>query len=923
MLVPSVRVPRCLGFVVSRYGTFLARSSVACRVHETSACRRFCQSLCTLRYTAMSGENRSDRLPANVRPVNYKIELKPDLKKLAFDGKIVVTVQIRKPSDVFVLNSLALDIKSAEYISDDGKEHKVSSIATSKEEERITIKFDTVLAPGTGKLGISYSGEMNGKLKGFYWVKYKGQNGEDKFGGVTHFEPTDARRAFPCWDEPALKASFDLTLVVPKGYTALSNTNVVADVDYPGDPMLHVITFARTPKMSTYLVAFVLGEYDYVEGTSDDGVLVRIYTPKGKSEQGNYALEVATRALPYYKNYFGVAYPLPKMDLIAVPDLAAAAMENWGLVTHRESALLVDEQNTSAERKQNIALVVTHEIAHQWFGNLVTMEWWTHLWLNEGFASFIEFLCVDHLFPKYHIWTQFVTNCYAQAMELDALQNSHPIEVPVRHPSEIDEIFDDISYHKGASVIRMLHNYIGDAKFREGMNLYLTKHKYGNTTTEDLWHCLGEVCQVPVEAIMNTWVKQKGYPVLSVTSYQDGDSRVLMFTQEKFNADGKATKDSSLWMVPISITSSKAPNTIIKQFLLDSASSVLVVDGVTYNDWVKINVGTVGCYRTMYSSRMLSQLIPAVQNKTLPPLDRLGLQSDLFALVQSGHKSTVDMLRLMEAYVEEDNYTVWNSINSCLGKLNQLLSHTDIQPLLHLYGRRLLASIFSKLGWDPKPDESHLATLLRSTVIDRLARFKDPDVLAEARKRLDAHIAGKAIIPADIRGAVYQAAASVADRKRYNEFLKLYRSTDLQEEKNRLSAALAGVTNQELIQATLEFALSDEVKSQDAVFVIIYCALTAVGRDLTWRFFENNKDAVRKRYGSGFLIARLVKCITENFATEEKALEIELFFSQNYFPGVERVVQQSLENIRLNAAWIARDSESVRQFLQKAASSSP
>lgn len=868
----------------------------------------------------MSGESPSERLPTNVRPVNYRIELKPDLKKLAFDGRTVVTLQVLEPSDVMVLNSLDLDVKSAEYIPEQGKELKASSIATSKEEERITIKFDTTLAPGTGKLKLTYSGEMNGKLRGFYWVKFKGQNGEDTFGGVTHFEPTDARRAFPCWDEPALKASFDLTLIVPKGYTALSNTNVVSDTECPGDPALRVITFARTPKMSTYLVAFVLGEYDYIEGTSDDGVVVRIYTPKGKQEQGKYGLEVATRALPYYKDYFGIAYPLPKMDLIAVPDLAAAAMENWGLVTHRESALLVDEQNTSAERKQNIALVVTHEIAHQWFGNLVTMEWWTHLWLNEGFASFIEFLCVDYLFPKYHIWTQFVTDCYAQAMELDALQNSHPIEVPVRHPSEIDEIFDDISYHKGASIIRMLHSYIGDDKFREGMNLYLTKYKYGNTTTEDLWHSLAEVCQVPVEAIMNTWVKQKGYPVISVASRQDGENRVLTLSQEKFNADGKATKDGSLWMVPISITTSKAPTTIAKQFLLDSASSVVVLDGVSSAEWVKVNVGTVGCYRTLYSSEMLCQLIPAVENKILPPLDRLGLQSDLFALVQSGHKSTVDVLRLMEAYVEEDNYTVWNSINSCLGKLNQLLSHTDLQPLLHIYGRRLLARIFSKLGWDPKPDESHLATLLRSTVIDRLARFKDPEVLAEARRRFDAHVAGTAIIAADIRGAVYQATASVADRKLYDEFLKLYRNSDLQEEKNRLSAALAGVTNPELIQATLEFAVSDEVKSQDAVFVIIYCALTAVGRDLTWSFFKNNKDAVRKRYCSGFLIARLVKCITENFATEEKALEIELFFSQNYFPGVERVVQQSLENIRLNASWLARDTEDIRQYLLRTAS---
>ncbi|KAG0442407.1 hypothetical protein HPB47_015719 [Ixodes persulcatus] len=355
--------------------------------------------------------------------------------------------------------------------------------------------------------------------------------------------------------------------------------------------------------MSTYLVGFVVGEYDYIEATSSDGVLVRVYSPCGKAEQGNFALEVATKALPFYKSYFNIAYPLPKLDLVAVPDLAAGAMENWGIVTYRESCLLVDSQNTSAERKQRISLIVAHELAHQWFGNLVTM-WYVAI--TRVASSDSTFKTDD--------------------------QHKKLPQVPVRHPSEIDEIFDDISYNKGASVIRMLHNYIGDQNFRKGMYLYLTKHLYSNTTTEDLWHSLSEACSMPVEAIMDTWVKQKGYPVISVSSRQDGDNRILSLTQEKFSADRRSSKDGSLWMVPISIVTSKDPTAVAKQILLESSSTDVVLEGVSSTEWVKLNLGTVGCYRTHYSPEMLSQLIPAVKNKELLPLDRFGLLHDMVAL---------------------------------------------------------------------------------------------------------------------------------------------------------------------------------------------------------------------------------------------------------------------------------------------------
>lgn len=345
----------------------------------------------------------------------------------------------------------------------------------------------------------------------------------------------------------------------------------------------------------------------------------------------------------------------------------------------RETCLLVDPQNTSAVRKQWIALVVGHELAHQWFGNLVTMEWWTHLWLNEGYASFVEFLCVNHLFPKYDIWTQFVTDIYIRALELDCLRNSHPIEVPVGHPSEIDEIFDDISYNKGASVIRMLHHYIGDEDFRKGMNLYLTRHQYKNTFTEDLWGALEEASKKPVGDVMSTWTKQMGFPVVKVSyaNAADGKGCTLALEQSKYCADGVHPKEEYLWMIPISVSTSKNPGVETASTVLKTKTGELFVPDVGPNDWIKVNPGTIGYYRTQYPVEMLERLEPAIRDRSLPPLDRLGLLDELFAMVQAGHTSTVEVLKLMKAFEAEDNYTVWSSITNILAKISVLLSHTD------------------------------------------------------------------------------------------------------------------------------------------------------------------------------------------------------------------------------------------------------
>lgn len=592
-------------------------------------------------------------------------------------------------------------------------------------------------------------------------------------------------------------------------------------------------------------------------------------------------------------------------------------MENWGLVTYRETFLLVDPKNTSLIRKQSIALTVGHEIAHQWFGNLVTMEWWTHLWLNEGYASFVEFLCVDHIFPEYDIWTQFVTDMYTRALELDCLKNSHPIEVPVGHPSEIDEIFDEISYNKGASVIRMLYHYIGEDDFRKGMNLYLKRHQYKNTFTEDLWNALETASNKPVGAVMSTWIKQMGFPVVKVTSRQlSGNKRTITLEQNKFCADATTVSDNkSQWMIPISISTSKAPKSIAYSTVLDKQSHDITLDNVGENDWVKINPGTVGYYRTLYTSEMIEQFTPSITDMTLPPLDRLGLIDDLFALVQAGQTQTVDALKLIDAYRNENNYTVWSSISSCLVKLQLLVSHTDFEEAFQSYACRLYEPIANHLGWEMKPDESHLDTLLRSLVLSRLVSVNSKQICEEAKRRFEKHVSGECPLPADLRTVCYKAVLQSGNLNTYNQLLTLYRGTDLHEEKDRISRALGSIRDVEILKRVIEFAMSDEVRAQDSVFVIVAVAMNPKGRDMTWEFFKQNQKQLLDQYEGGFLLSRLVKYLTENFASEERAREVEEFFKTHDFPGTERTVSQSVETIRLNAAWLNRDLVSTREYL--------
>ncbi|UXI21652.1 26S proteasome non-ATPase regulatory subunit 1 [Sarcoptes scabiei] len=718
-----------------------------------------------------------ERLPTAIVPINYRIKLIPNLEQLTFEGEECVEVKIDQPTERIVLNSSELVINQTDansnFVVGDEK-ISIKEIQYDADDEKTTLLLSKSLPVGFGFLNLSFRGTINDKLRGFYKSKYIGPDGLPRITAVTQFEPTSARFAFPCWDEPAIKATFDITMVVPNdGKTCAISNMAIAKEESSNN--LRTVTFHRTPIMSTYLLAFVVGEFDYIEAKSKHGVLVRVYAQLGKSELGRLALDVATKSLDYYTDYFKIPYPLDKLDLIAVSDFEAGAMENWGLVTYRETCLLIDAANSSSIRKQNVALTVAHELAHQWFGNLVTMEWWTHLWLNEGFATFMEYLCIDCLSPEFNVWNQFVSDVLSEALHLDSLDNSHPIEIPVGHPSEIDEIFDNISYSKGASVIRMLYYYIGDEAFRKGMNLYLSRHSYKNTQTEDLWDALEEASKKPIRRIMSTWTQQKGYPIIKA-ELKSEDKMRLFLQQKKFNASGKMSESDSkmLWANPVQIVTKRNQNNPGLEILLETKEDALEIEPLDSNEWLKLNSQAIGTYRVQYDDELLKRLLGVIENLSINPVDRLNILDDLYSMTLCGHTSSDKLLNALGSFQNESNFAVWSVINQIFGKYNQLLFGTNFYPKFVEFATQLITKkAYPNLGWHAKPNEPHLDALLRSMLINRLVSLDYSEIIKLCQQAFQDHVTKKKIIPADLRSAVYHAMALQCDETIWDTLMKV------------------------------------------------------------------------------------------------------------------------------------------------------
>ena len=851
-------------------------------------------------------------LPDNVRPVHYQITLQPDMENFTFDGLEVIDIDVKEETSEIILNAADLRVPSAMLIKA-GRWIRSASITLDEESQTVAIGFDETIQAGPAQLDLRFTGELNDKLHGFYRSQYLNPEGEVSYLATTQFEATDARRAFPCWDEPACKATFQLTLNIPASMVAVSNTPILEQAGL--DAGFKSVMFGRTPIMSTYLMAFVIGDLSYIQQEAANNTTVGVWTTRGKEEQGRFALETSARMLGFFNEYFGIPYPLEKLDHIAIPDFAAGAMENWGCITYRETALLVDPENSSAGTRQRVAEVVAHEMAHMWFGDLVTMDWWDDLWLNESFASWMGTKAVDWAFPEWEMWTQFVNMDTNRALSLDGLKNSHPIEQEVKDPAEISQLFDAISYSKGASVIRMLEQFLTPEVFQQGLHQYLDSNQYANARTEDLWASLEDASQLPVTAIMNTWTGQMGYPVLSVETRESGDDLELELSQERFVYDnllGESEPEDLVWQVPVGISQSGADGGT--SLVLDSPQARVQIRRPTGDDaWFKVNPSQTGFFRVNYSDEDWQRLIPAIDALTLPATDRLGIQNDAYALSKAGLLPITQFLAIAGAYRNETDASVWSDLASNLRDIELLVVDEPCYESFRAFARDLFGPAARRIGWDAQEGEGHLDALLRSTVLGQAGGYGDQGMLEQAADRFQTYLKDSGTLHPDLRGVVFSLAAQGGNEATYDQLWDLERKTDLQEEKIRLLLALSRFTQAELLQETLRRTLTDDVRSQDTISVVTAVAANLRGRHLAWQFVQDNWDEFDRRYGDGgFGLMRLVS-VCGNFTDAAKIGEVEAFFAEHPAPAGERTIRQALERIRLNSRWLELNREALSE----------
>ncbi|HSX47957.1 MAG TPA: M1 family metallopeptidase [Candidatus Nanoarchaeia archaeon] len=832
----------------------------------------------------------AQRLVEQIIPNRYKLQLTPDLQSFTFEVVELVDINLANAARELKFHADGLNISSAEV---DGQP---ASINYQVAEQTVAFGASQLLTAGRHELLVKFSGKLRDDLRGFYRSSYE-TDSQERWLATTQFEATDARACFVCIDEPAAKAIFETVLVIPKNLTAISNTNIVAE--RPAGDELKSVHFAPTPKMSTYLVAFLVGEFERKSAKTKNGVEVGVVTTPGKLQLTDFALETAVRTLDYYTDYFGLPYPLPKLDMIAVPDFAFGAMENWGAVIYRETAILVDPKQTALANRQTVATVVAHELAHQWFGNLVTMAWWTDLWLNEGFASWVEFLAVDHLFPEWQMWIQFVTDEYAHARDLDSLANTHPIEVEVQHPGEISEIFDAISYQKGASIIRQLHAYIGDESFKTGLHDYLKQNSFKNATTEGLWQALENASGLPVRHVMSAWTRQPGFPLVIVEAGQLHQQRFYLSPIEATNAP-----TGQLWPIPLQAAGSS--QTMLMELAQQQLPATLSSG--------KLNSDQTAFYVTKYPAGRLAHILDKFSE--LGALDRFGLVSDSAILTAAGHLSSTRLLELVqEAAKNETEYAVWMGLLNALSDIRLVCSDNDkLVDKLDDFGLKLIKPTLQRLGYEPKNGDPHFDSLLRPQIMLAAARFGDEQVIKLGIDRFNKLVKSSQMIHPDLRLASYMAAARSGNLETYDDMLELFRKTDLQEEKRRFMNGLASFKDASLIERTLNLSMSSEVRSQDSIFTILRVLGNRHGRKAAWRFVQKQWPELVKRYGSGQMLHYLPLGLG-SFADNAVADEVEKFFKKNMVPGIERSVQQGLEKIRLQAAWRDRDEDELVKFL--------
>jgi puromycin-sensitive aminopeptidase len=850
---------------------------------------------------ADDGDEQRYRLPRTVVPRRYELTIEPDLGSATFAGREAVAVDVLEQVDEVVLNAVDLTIEEA-WLSDEAGARVDAAPALDAASERLTLRLADPVGPGRWTVHVGFRGTLNDKLKGFYRSVFTDADGVERVIGTTQMEPTDARLAFPCWDEPDLKAVFAVTLVVDDGLLAISNAGVVAE-EPTGDGRV-AVRFADTIPMSTYLVAFVVGPLEATEAVDVDGVPLRVVHVPGKAHLTPYALEVGAFCLRWFADYYGIAYPGDKCDLIALPDFAAGAMENLGAITFREAVLLVDPPSVTQVELQRVADVVAHELAHMWFGDLVTMKWWNGLWLNEAFATFMELAAVDAFKPEWQRWVAFTTE-RAAAFAVDSLASTRPIEYPVHSPEDAEGMFDVLTYQKGASVLRMLEQYLGTEGFRAGIRRYLRAHELGNAETTDLWDAIEEATGEPVRRIMDSWIFQGGYPLVAASANGEG----LTLEQRRFRFlagdDGPVDEGDASWSVPVLVS---ADGDLHKVLLEGRATTTrLPVDG----DGLVVNAGGHGFYRVRYSPELLTDLRQGLAG--LQPIERALLLEDTWASVLAGDTEASAFLDLADAFRDEADRTVWATLVTALGAVDRILEG-EARQRFQRFVCDLVGPALDRLGWEPGTDEDELTRQLRGTLVSTLGNLGDePGVVARARQLHAGVLDGDARVDPNVAAAIVGVVAAHGDADDHATFWARYQTSPSPQESLRYLYALAAFPDPGLVRSSLERCLDGGIRTQNGPFVV----LLALGNRHTgadaWDFVTRSWEVLNERFPDN-AIPRMLGGIT---ALSEPALaeRVEAFLADHPVPQGHRTVEQHLERLRVNVALRQREADAIGAHL--------
>ncbi|HEX2918035.1 MAG TPA: M1 family metallopeptidase [Edaphobacter sp.] len=836
------------------------------------------RAVCTLAVVLVSTSVSlmAQRLPDGVHPEHYSLTLTPDLNAATFTGEETIDILLDQPSRTVTLNSAEIKFVSVKAGT------QTAEVALDSSKEQATFTFPQELPAGKTTLSISYTGILNDKLRGFYLSKTKARN-----YAVTQFEPTDARRAFPSFDEPALKATYDISLIIDSRDTAISNTQIVSDkpASVAGK---HVVRFATTPKMSTYLVAFLVGDFKCTNGKAD-GVPIRACATPDKVAMTKFAVESAEYILPYYDKYFGIKYPMPKLDMVALPDFEAGAMENFGCITYRETDLLVDEKTSPIPAKKRVAIVVAHEMAHQWFGDMVTMQWWDNLWLNEGFASWMESKPVAKWKPEWD-FPQDDARDLDTTLNLDSQKTTRTIRARAETPDEINEMFDGIAYGKAGAVLGMVENYLGEETFRLGVHNYLAAHLYANATAEDFWNAQTSTSHKPVDRIMQSFVTQPGVPLLT---FSDASGSAVPLQQSRFFLAGTAADTTQRWTLPVCIkTSGKSDCSVV-----NPDQTTLPLPQSDPASFFFANAGAKGYYRTAYTAPQMKAIVANVET-ALNPQERIDLIGDRWALMRSGQADAGDFMDLVLALRKDSSGTVMGSALDKVKTINSRIATDEERQQLAAIIRREFSPIYAALG-HPAKGEPYARQQLRAELMEILGDAKDPAVLAEAKDLTDrAYGPGarkdKGLDPILTESAIAVTATN-GDTALYDKVLAESKDGTDPGLQSQALRTLALFSDPALVRRTMDYVTSGEVRNQDSWIPMAILLSSRETRQPTWDYIRENWSKVHAQFTTNS--GSRVVAAAGAFCSVEKRDEVASFFGTHKVDAAERTLAKALDNI--------------------------